>query len=101
MHDLLLHAFLAAPFYPARCDAKIDDGGQPRTCTRPPSEHLDQQPIGSLPEKMPAGLTVTATGSFIEVSKLAGGFDLMGPEHALGLARALILAAYQTGWRHG
>jgi hypothetical protein len=33
------HTFLPAPFYPDRCDRKIDDKGRPRTCARPLSEH--------------------------------------------------------------
>lgn len=92
MADLLLHDFVAAPFYPDRCDAKLDADGQLRTCTRPPSEHLDRQPIGSLPKKMPEGWRVVREGPYLEIhtDDVSG---LLTAVDARALARMLLLRA--------
>lgn len=96
MHDLLLHDFIAAPYYPDTCDRKLDDAGHPRTCGRPAQEHLDQQAIGSLPVKMPVEMFVEADGPYVNVN---AGYDggqstLLAPDEARALARALLVAAH-------
>lgn len=92
---LLLHDFLREPFGRDTCDAKLDDAGRIRTCTRPAREHLDQQPIGSLPVKLPGGLTVKREGPYVEINDALLGVMLLGPHHALAFARAIIFAAHE------
>jgi hypothetical protein len=36
---MIQHVFTPAPFYPDRCDVKVDDDGRVRTCGRPRAEH--------------------------------------------------------------
>jgi hypothetical protein len=38
------HAFKPAPFYPNRCDVRVDDGGGRRQCAARPSEHVSANP---------------------------------------------------------
>jgi hypothetical protein len=39
---MIQHIFVPAPFYPNRCDVKVDDAGRPRTCGRPRAEHEEE-----------------------------------------------------------
>lgn len=103
MADLLVHAWVADTHGRDACDHKGDDDGQRRTCGRPAREHLDQQPIGSRPVELQAGTTVVRAGPYVEVVQGILTLDLLIPEHAKAIARALLLAAHQAerGPRHG
>jgi hypothetical protein len=38
---MITHTFVAAPFYPDRCDAIEDDSGRPRRCCQPKKDHTE------------------------------------------------------------